>query len=139
MQRLPNTVQAEEEVQTGIASRPLELPGKGSRGEPTWRRNNASVAELSDKVVAFLEDQTQGGHLVTLTEADVESLPGLGDRRTNPQQKSPHESFSMIPIGLSENTRTRVRDQERSPSASDIKRDAREGFPAGVHIHHRCE
>ena len=48
---------------------PLNYLVEETGEEPTWRRAYASVAELSDKVVAVLEDQTGRSQLVQLTEA----------------------------------------------------------------------
>ena len=41
--------------------------------EHTWRRNYASLDDLSDKVIEVLEDQTRRDQIIKLTEADAKS------------------------------------------------------------------
>ena len=48
------------------------------QSENPWRENSASMAGLSDKVEAVLEDQVTRHQVIKLTEAEaVERLPGL--------------------------------------------------------------
>ena len=66
----------------------------GREVELTWRRNYASLAELSDKVVDVLEDQTRRGQIIKLTEPGAKSqYPNLviaslvATERKNPSGK----------------------------------------------------
>ena len=101
--------------------------------EHTWRRNYASLDDLSDKVLDVLKDQTRRGQSSSSrrrtqrvsTRTWWSRLSGPTER-TNPQEKFQLASFFMAPTASSVNTRTRIRDQERSPVASDLKRAMRE-------------
>ena len=94
--------------------------------EHTWRRNSASLHEPSDMVIGAMEDQTRRGQIIKLTVRTWWSRPSGPTERTNPQEKFQHASFFDGTHGLSVNTRTRIRDHERSPVASDLKRAMRE-------------
>ena len=76
-----------------------------------------------------MEDQTRRGQIIKLTEAGAKShypnlvVASLGANRKD--KRSVEVSARVLFDGthsLSVNTRTRIRDQERSPVASDLKR-----------------
>ena len=109
---------------------------------PTWRRNCPSVAELSEKVVAVLEDQdqTNRGPLVKVSESDARSryqnmvVASLDATR---KDKATGEVTARVLMdgtdGYSANTRTPKRDPERSSMASDLKRATKEE-PDRAHV-----
>ena len=110
------------------------LEDEEAGGEHTCRRNYASLEDLSDKVTEVMENQTRRGQIIKLTEADAKSqylnlvVASLGANR---KDKPSGEVFSKRPFfdgthGLPVNSRSRIRDQERSPVASDLKRVMRE-------------
>ena len=93
----------------------------------------ASMAGLSDKVEAVLEDHVTRHQVIKLTEAEaVESFPGLviaslgANCEDKPNWVVTARNLHDGTNGLVVNTRTRIRDQERSPIASDVKRATRE-------------
>ena len=84
-------------------------------------------------MVDVLEDQTRRGQIIKLTEADARSrYPNLviASHGANRKDKPSGEVSARVLFdgthGLSVNTRTRIRDQERSKIASDLKRVMRE-------------
>ena len=109
------------------------LEDEEAGGEHTWRRNYSSLDELSDKVIDVLEDQSKRGQILKLSEAEAKrQYPNLvvASLGANKKDKPSGEVTARVLFdgthGLSVNTRTRIRDQERSPVASDLKRAMRE-------------
>ena len=101
--------------------------------ESVWRSNYPTVSELAEKVEDVLEGQVRRGQVMKHTEEEAKRLhPGLivASLGANRKEKSDgtlaarvlHDGSNGIPV----NRRTRVRDQERCPMASDLKRGMRE-------------
>ena len=101
--------------------------------ESSWRSLYTSLSEHTERVVNVLEDQTSTGQLINLPEAETRArcpnlvIASLGANRKD----KPNGTFSARVLfdGKKEpqvNTRTRLRDQERSPIAADLKRAMRE-------------
>ena len=114
-----------------------KLAGQGNPVEylevEVWRSNYPTVSELAEKVEDVLEDQVRRGQVLKHSEEEVKRLyPGLviASLGANKKEKSDgtptarvlHDGSNGIPV----NRRTRVRDQERCPMASDLKRGMRE-------------
>ena len=106
--------------------------------EHPWRQNYASLVGYVDKVEAVLEDQVGRGQVLRLTEAEARArFPDLVVASLVSQRKDKPNSVVSARVlfdgthGLAVNTRTRVRDQERSPIASDLKRAMREKAELG--------
>ena len=106
---------------------------EGHDTETVWRSNIPTVDELADKVEEVLEHQVKRGQVVKLSEEDAErqcpgfSITSLGANR---KEKSDGTITAWVlhdgSNGIAVNRRTRVRDQERCPMASDLKRAMRE-------------
>ena len=120
----------------------MEVGGQGNPDEyldaehdpaSVWRSNYPTVSELAEKVEDVLEDQVRRGQVMKHTEEEAKRLyPGLivASLGANRKEKSDgtltarvlHDGSNGLPV----NRRTRVRDQERCPMASDLKRGMRE-------------
>ena len=106
--------------------------------EGKWRRNYSSVSQLADKVIEVMEDQTARGQLIKLSEAEARrQYPGLvvaslgAVRKDRPNGEVTARVVFDGTHGLAVNSRTRIRDQERSPIAADLKRAMREKAARG--------
>ena len=124
-----------------------KLAGQGNPGdyledehdpETVWRSNYPTVSELSEKVEEVLEDQVRRGQFLKHTEEQAKRLYSrliVASLGTNRKEKSDgtitarvlHDGSDGIPV----NRRTRVRDQERCPMASDLKCWMRENARRG--------
>ena len=132
-QRGPTNWQQEEEKQS----------------ESPWRQNYASLVGFADKVEAVLEDQAGRGQALKFTEAEARArFPDLVVASLGAQRKDkPNGVISARVLfdgtqGLAVNTQTRIRDQERSPIAADLKRAVKEkgrARTADLRAHRRRE
>ena len=93
---------------------------------------------FADKVEAVLDDQAGRGQVLKLSEAEARArFPDLVVASLGAQRKDKPNGVVSARVlfdgthGLAVNTRTRVRDQERSPIASDLKRAMREKAELG--------
>ena len=99
--------------------------------ETIWRRNYASLAELSEKVIDVLEDQSRRGQKVKLEEHEGRQLstPGRCLAWGQQESKTPRCVHGACSVRWHERDRskqrTRIRDQESAPVASDLKRAIR--------------
>ena len=87
-----------------------------------------------DKVEAVLEDQAGRGQVLKLTDAEARApFPDLVVASLGAQRKDKPNGVvsARVLFDGTVNTRTRVRDQERSPTASDLKRAMREKAELG--------
>ena len=94
-----------------------------------WRSNYASLDLFSDKVLEVLEDQTKRGQVIKITEPEArQRYPNLVVASLGAQRKDkPGGAVSACvhfdgTHGITVNTKTRIRDQERGPIAADLKR-----------------
>ena len=105
-----------------------------------WRTNCASLDVFSDKVLTVLEDQAARGQVIKMTEHEAhQRYPDLVVASLGAQRKDkPGGAVSARVLfdgthGITVNTRTRIRDQERGPiAAADLKRIMREKSRVGV-------
>ena len=86
-----------------------------------------------------LEDQTSKGQLIKLPEAEAKArypnlvIDSLGaNRKDKPNGEISARVLFGGTNGLQVNTPTRLRDQERSPIAADLKRAMREKASTGA-------
>ena len=97
--------------------------------QSVWRTNYASLDVFSDKVLAVLEDQATRGQVIKMTEQESRQrysdlvVASLGAQRKD----KPGGAVSARVLfdgthGITVNTRTRIRDQERGPIPADLKR-----------------
>ena len=108
--------------------------------ETAWRRNYATVQPLVKEVYDDLDDQTRRGMLIRLPEQVAKArypnlvVASLGaNRKDRPNGEVTARVLHDGTNGLAVNTKTRLRDQERSPIAADIKRAMREKDRRGFH------
>ena len=97
--------------------------------DSVWRSNYSSLEPLSDKVREVLEDHANRGQVLKLSEDEARKrYPNLVVASSGAQSKDKKDgSYTARDTnGISVNKRIRVRDQERSPIAADIKRLLRE-------------
>ena len=101
--------------------------------DQTWRRNYPAVATLSAEVTEVLEDHARRGQVLKLRESEAKSrYPGLVVASLGANKKEKPGGVITACVlhdgtnGISLNRRIRLRDQERCPFASDIKRVMRE-------------
>ena len=117
--------------------------------ESAWRRNYATVQPLAKEVYDVLDDQTRRGMFIRLPEQVAkEKYPNLvvaslgANRKDRPNGEVTARVLHDGTNGLAVNTRTRLRDQERSPISADLKRgNAGKGQAGLQHVcsYGRCE
>ena len=101
--------------------------------DSVWRSNYSSLEPLSDKVREVLEDHANRGRVLKLSEDEARKrYPNLVVASLGAQRKDKKDGSYTARVlfdgtnGISVNKRVRVRNQERSPIAADIKRLLRE-------------
>ena len=114
-------------------SDPLLHMEEAQAGEQAWRRNYPAVATVSSEVTDVLEDHASRGQVLKLTEQEARSrYPGLVVASLGANKKEKPGGVIIARVlhdgthGVCVNRRIRLRDQERSPIAPDIKRVMRE-------------
>ena len=134
--------QPEEEVEACIPDEPQSL----SRGRGSWGRD--SLAEepldgppLAKEVHDVLDDQTRRGMLLRLREAEAKAkyphlvIASLGaDRKDTPNGEVTARVLHDGTNGLAVNTKTRLWDQDHSPTSSGLKRAMREKPSRGLRM-----
>ena len=108
----------------GFSEGPDELATRGRETVGIPGQNCASLVGFADKVEAVLEDQGRGQVLEFTEEARFPDLvfPSLGaQRKDKPNGVISARVLFNRTHGLAVNTRTRIRDQERSLIAADLK------------------
>ena len=98
-----------------------------------WRKNYSTLGPLLEEVEQVMDDQHARGQVLKLTEDKARAqFPGLVIASLGAQRKEKPGGVITARVlfdgsnGIYVNRRTRIRDQERSPIASDIKRLMRE-------------
>ena len=113
------------------------LKEKDHGGETVWRRNYATVQPLAKDVFAVLDDQTRRGMFLRLPEAEAKArYPRLviaSHRKDRPNGEVTARVLHDGTNGHAVNTNSRLRDQERCPISSDLKRAMREKGNRGLH------
>ena len=101
--------------------------------ESSWRSNYPSLSEHTERVVKVLEDQTSGRQLIKRPEVEARArypnvvIASLGAiRKDKPNGEVSARVLFDGTGGQQVNTRTRLRDQERSAVAADPMRAMRE-------------
>ena len=102
-------------------------------GDPLWKKNYSTLAALSDKVKDVLDDQSERGQVLKLSEREARiQYPDLVVAALGANKKEkPNGVISARVLfdgsnGIAVNRRTRIRDQERALVAADLKRVMRE-------------
>ena len=92
MPRLPALYRPEASVEAPKQSDPLDYLEAAVEGDPEWRRNYSTLADLSEQLTAVLEDLAERGQVLKLSELEarkkyphlvIASL-GANTKRTNP-------------------------------------------------------
>ena len=137
--RLPALYPAKRMWRLPEQSNPQDYMEGDAGGESAWRRNCTSSQELSDKVVDVLEDQARRGQVLKFTEPETRArFPNLvvaslgANRKDKPSGTVTARVLFDRTHGISVNTRTRIRDQERALIAADVKRSLREKAREGL-------
>ena len=139
MPRLPALYRPKRKWRLASQADPLEYLEEDASAESTWRRNYASVGELTKQVLEVMDDQARRGQLIKLSEAEAKArFPNLvvaslgANRKDKPGVALTARVLFDGTHGLKLNTRTRIRDQERAPISSDLKRAMREKARQGI-------
>ena len=100
--------------------------------ENIWRSNYASFAPLEENVPEVLHDQASRGQIIVSTELEaMKQDPSLviassgANRKDKPEGQVAARVLFDGTKELEVNKRTRVRDQERTPIAQELKRSTR--------------
>ena len=103
-----------------------------------WRSNNPTVSTLAAEVTEVLEDHARRGQVLKQSEHEAKTrCPGLVVASPGANRKEKPSGIITARVlhdgtnGIRVNRRTRLRDQERSPTAPDIKRVMREKASIG--------
>ena len=136
--RLPALYKAKKRWSLPEQSDPVAYLEEVQATDQTWRRNYPAVATLSAAVTEVLEDHARRGQVLKLTEHEAKSrYPGLVVASLGANKKEKPGGVITARVlhdgtnGVSLNRRIRLRDQERCPIASDIKRVMREKARTG--------
>ena len=112
---------------------PLDSQEEKSSTERIWRRNYSTLVELTEQVLAVMEDQAERGQILKYTEQEArERYPNLivaslgANRKDTPGGVVSARVLFDGTHGINVNKRTRIRDQERALTAADLKRAMRE-------------
>ena len=86
MPRLPALYRPKRRWKLPEQSDPPDYLEEAVEGDPEWRRNHSTLAELSEQVTAVLEDQAERGQVLKLSEQEArKKYPHLVIERTNQQ------------------------------------------------------
>ena len=136
--RLPALYKRKKKWRLPEQADPLDYMDEEQSGESPWRANYSTLAALADKVTEVLDDQAERGQVLKLSEAEARSLypklvvASLGaNRKDKPNGVVTARVLFDGTNGIHVNKRTRIRDQERSPIAADLKRAMREKARVG--------
>ena len=98
-----------------------------------WRQNYSSLETFETQVLDVMHDQATRGQVLVLSELEAKKrLPDLEIASIGAQRKEKPGGIVTARVlfdgthGLCDNSRTRVRDQERALVAADLKRAMRE-------------
>ena len=137
MPRLPALYKPKRRWKLPEQSDALDYLEAAVEGDPEWRRNS-TLAELSEKVAAVLEEHAERGQVLKLSEQEARKkyphlvIASLGaNRRRQAQRSCVGESSVRVSNGIPVNRRTRIMDQERAPIAADLERAMREKSKTG--------
>ena len=112
---------------------PLDYLEYAPDSSGVWRSNYSTLREFETQVLDVMHDQASRGQIIVMTESEARSkypnlvVASLGaQRKQKPGGKATARVLFDGTHGLSVNTKTRLRDQERGPIAADLKRSMRE-------------
>ena len=133
MPRLPALYKAKKKWRLPSQVDPLDYLEYAPDSSGIWRNNYSTLRELETQVMEVMHDQASRGQIIVMTESEARmKYPNLvvaslgAQRKQKPGGKVTARVLFDGTHGLSVNTRTRLRDQERGPIAADLKRSMRE-------------
>ena len=131
--RLPALYRTKKKWRLANQGDPDDYREEELAGDPLWKKNYSTLATLSDKVKDVLDDQSERGQVLKLSEREARiQYPDLVVAALGANKKEkPNGVISARVLfdgsnGIAVNRRTRIRDQERAPVAADLKRVMRE-------------
>ena len=138
MPRLPALYKPKRKWRLPSQVDPLDYLEYAPDKSGVWRRNYATLREFETQVLDVMHDQASRGQIIVMTESEARSkypdlvIASLGaQRKEKPGEKVTARVLFDGTHGLCVNTKTRLRDQERAPIASDLKRSMREKSKIG--------
>ena len=133
MPRLPALYKAKKKWRLPSQVDPLDYLEYAPDSSGIWRNNYLTLLEFETQVMEVLHDQASRGQIIVMSEPEARTkypnlvVASLGaQRKQKPGGKITARVLFDGTHGLSVNTRTRLRDQERGPIAADLKRSMRE-------------
>ena len=133
MPRLPALFRPKKKWRLASQFDPLDYLEGSTDSTTVWRRNYSTLQPLEQQVLDVMHDQATRGQVLVLSETEAKLrypdlvIASLGaQRKEKPGGKITARVLFDGTHGLSVNSRTRIRDQERAPIAADLKRTMRE-------------
>ena len=133
MPRLPALYKAKKKWRLPSQVDPLDYLEYAPDSSGVWRSNYSTLREFETQVLDVMHDQASRGQIIVMTESEARTkypnlvVASLGaQRKQKPGGKITARVLFDGTHGLSVNTKTRLRDQERGPIAADLKRSMRE-------------
>ena len=133
MPRLPALFRPKKKWRLASQFDPLDYMEGSTDTTTVWRRNYSTLQPLEQQVLDVMHDQATRGQVIVLSETEARLrypnlvIASLGaQRKEKPGGKITARVLFDGTHGLSVNSRTRIRDQERAPIAADLKRTMRE-------------
>ena len=133
MPRLPALYKAKKKWRLPSQVDPLDYLEYAPDKAGVWRNNYSTLREFETQVLDVMHDQASRGQVIIMTEPEAKTkypnlvVASLGaQRKQKPGGKITARVLFDGTHGLCVNTKTRIRDQERAPIASDLKRSMRE-------------
>ena len=133
MPRLPALFRPKKKWRLASQFDPLDYLEGSTDSTTVWRRNYSTLQPLEQQVLDVMHDQATRGQVLVLSETEARLrypdlvIASLGaQRKEKPGGKITARVLFDGTHGLSVNSRTRIRDQDRAPIAADLKRTMRE-------------
>ena len=133
MPRLPALYKAKKKWRLPSQVDPLDYLEYAPDSSGVWRSNYSTLREFEAQVLDVMHDQASRGQIIVMSESEARTrypnlvVASLGaQRKQKPGGKITARVLFDGTHGLSVNTKTRLRDQERGPIAADLKRSMRE-------------
>ena len=128
MPRLPALYKPKRKWRLPSQVDPLDYLEYAPDRSGVWRRSYATLREFETQVLDVMHDQASRGQIIVMTESEARSrypdlvVASLGaQRKQKPGGKVTARVLFDGTHGLCVNSKTRLRDQERAPIATDLK------------------
>ena len=126
--RLPALYQAKKRWRLADQGDPDDYREEELAGDSLWKKNYSTLTALSDKVKDVLDDQSERGQELKLSEREARNQnPDVVVAALPTKKEKPNGVISARVLfdgseGIAVNRRTRITEQERAPVAADLKR-----------------